>query len=184
MPNHNKIELKKLTDEELMLDVSQGNLDAMAHIFERYNKRLYNFYFQMVRDKAICEDLTQTVFYKVMRYRESYKGGQFVSWIFRIARNEFSDYYQSSKKTSKNTDIELVTSKSEDSLIEKNDNETHLHEVLNTLNKDERELIVLNRFQGLKYDKIAEIVGSSEGAVKVKVHRIIKKLKTVYFKTI
>ncbi len=167
-----------------MLDVSQGNLDAMAHIFERYNKRLYNFYFQMIRDKAICEDMTQTVFYKVMRYRESYRGGQFVSWIFRIARNEFSDYYQNSKKTLRNTDIEMVTSKSEDSFVDKNDNVSHLQEAIKILDKEERELIVLNRFQGLKYSKIAEITGSSEGAVKVKMHRIIKKLRTVYFKTI
>ncbi len=167
-----------------MLDVSQGNLDAMAHIFERYNKRLYNFYFQMIRDKAICEDMTQTVFYKVMRYRESYRGGQFVSWIFRIARNEFSDYYQNSKKTLRNTDIEMVTSKSEDNFVDKNDNVSHLQEAIKILDKEERELIVLNRFQGLKYSKIAEITGSSEGAVKVKIHRIIKKLRTVYFKTI
>ena len=42
----------------------------------------------------------------------------------------------------------------------------------------------MNRFQGIKYDSIAQIIGSSEGAVKVKMHRIIKKLKTVYFETI
>ena len=167
-----------------MLDVSQGNLDAMAHIFERYNKRLYNFYFQMIRDKAICEDMTQTVFYKVMRYRTSYKGGQFVSWIFKIARNVFSDHYQKSKKTSNTEDFELVAYKNVESKIEKNDDIAHLHNALKTLNKEERELIVLNRFQGVKYDKIADIVGSTEGAVKVKVHRIIKKLKTVYLETI
>nr|WP_321232136.1 RNA polymerase sigma factor [uncultured Psychroserpens sp.] len=176
--------MKTLTDEELMLDVSRGNLDAMAHIFERYNKRLFNFYFQMIRDKDVCEDMTQTVFYKVMRYRTSYKGGQFVSWIFKIARNVFSDHYQKSKKTINNADLELVAQKNEESKIEKNDNVAHLHQVLKILNKEEKELIILNRFQGIKYDKLAEIVGSSEGAVKVKVHRIIKKLKTVYFETI
>jgi RNA polymerase sigma-70 factor (ECF subfamily) len=176
--------LKKLTDEELMLDVSQGNLDAMAHIFERYNKRLYNFYFQMIRDKAVCEDMTQTVFYKVMRYRTSYKGGQFVSWIFKIARNVFSDHYQKSKKTSNTEDLELIVNKNADNKVEINDDIAHLHNALNKLNKEERELIVLNRFQGIKYDKLADIVGSTEGAVKVKVHRIIKKLKTVYLETI
>lgn len=176
--------MKKLTDEELMLDVSRGNLDAMAHIFERYNKRLYNFYFQMIRDKAICEDMTQTVFYKVMRYRTSYRGGQFVSWIFKIARNVFSDQYQKSKKTLNNTNLELATHKNQEDKIEINDDVAHLYQALKTLNKEDKELIILNRFQGIKYDKIAEIVGSSEGAVKVKVHRIIKKLKTVYFETI
>ncbi|MDG5490249.1 RNA polymerase sigma factor [Psychroserpens sp. SPM9] len=176
--------MKKLTDEELMLDVSRGNLDAMAHIFERYNKRLYNFYFQMIRDKAICEDMTQTVFYKVIRYRTSYKGGQFVSWIFKIARNVFSDQYQKSKKTSNNENLERVVSTSTENKIDRNDDLAHLQNALNTLSIEERELIVLNRIQGIKYAKIADIVGSSEGAVKVKVHRIIKKLKTVYLETI
>lgn len=167
-----------------MRDVSQGNLDAMTHIFERYNKRLYNFYFQMIRDKDVCEDMTQTVFYKVIRYRTSYKGGQFVSWIFKIARNVFSDHYQKSKKTSNTENLELAANKNADSKIDKNDDIAHLHNALNKLNNEEKELIVLNRFQGIKYDKIAEIVGSSEGAVKVKIHRIIKKLKTVYLETI
>ncbi|WP_460217808.1 RNA polymerase sigma factor [Psychroserpens sp. MEBiC05023] len=176
--------MKTLTDEELMLDVSRGNLDAMAHIFERYNKRLFNFYFQMIRDKDVCEDMTQTVFYKVMRYRTSYKGGQFVSWIFKIARNVFSDHYQKSKKTLNHTNLELVAHKNEEDKLGKNDDVAHLYHALQTLNREDKELIVLNRFQGIKYDKLAEIVGSSEGAVKVKVHRIIKKLKTVYFETI
>ncbi len=167
-----------------MLDVSRGNLDAMAHIFERYNRRLYNFYFQMIRDKDMCEDMTQTVFYKVMRYRTSYKGGQFVSWIFRIARNVFYDQYQKSKKISSSESIESIANKNTDNKIDQNDDIAHLHNAINTLSKEDKELIVLNRFQGIKYDKIADIIGSSEGAVKVKVHRIIKKIKTVYLETI
>lgn len=138
----------------------------------------------MVRDKALCEDLTQTVFYKVIRYRTSYKGGQFVSWIFRIARNVFSDHYQKSKKISNTENLELVIHKNSDNEININDDIAHLYSVLDTLNSEEKELIVLNRFQGIKYDKIAEIVDSSEGAIKVKVHRIIKKLRTIYSETL
>ena len=52
------------------------------------------------------------------------------------------------------------------------------------LKVEEKELIVMNRIQGIKYDRIAEIIGSNEGAVKVKIHRIINKLRTVYFETI
>ena len=67
--NHQNSILKQLTDEELMHDVSKGNLDAMTFLFERYHLRIYNFLFQMVRDKAVCDDLTQNVFYKAIRYR-------------------------------------------------------------------------------------------------------------------
>jgi len=167
-----------------MHDVSQGNLDAMTFIFERYHLRLYNFLVQMTRDKAVAEDLTQTVFYKAIRYRTSYKGGQFVSWIFKIARNVFSDHYQKSKKTLNNIDIDFVAHKSEDDVLDRKEELAHLHSALNRLNVEEKELIIMNRFQGIKYDQIAQITESSEGAVKVKVHRIIKKLKTVYFQTI
>lgn len=171
------------TDEAIMTEVAQGNLDAMALLFERYHKRLFNFFYQMHKDKDACEDMTQTVFYKAIRYKNSYKGGQFVSWIFRIARNVFADNYQQQKKTSHEYNLELV-SQTEEDLEEKNENIAHLNRVLHALKPEERELIVMNRLQGIKYHQLAEIFDTNEGAIKVKVHRIIKKLRTVYLKTI
>jgi len=50
------------------------------------------------------------------------------------------------------------------------------------LPKEERQLLVLTRFQRMKYQEVAEILDSTEGAIKVKVHRAIKKLKGIYFK--
>ena len=176
--------MKQLTDEELMHDVAGGNLDAMTFIFERYHLRIFNFLVQMTRDKEVAEDLTQNVFYKVIRYRTSYKGGQFVSWIFKIARNLFSDYYHKQKKMQSNTTIENVMDSAVVTSEHKTDDLNHLQLALSRLKIEERELIVMNRIQGMRYDKIAEITGSSEGAVKVKVHRIIKKLRSVYFETI
>ena len=176
--------MKQLTDEELMHDVAGGNLDAMTFIFERYHLRIFNFLVQMTRDKEVAEDLTQNVFYKVIRYRTSYKGGQFVSWIFKIARNLFSDYYHKQKKMQSDTTIENVMDSTLVTSEQKTDDLNHLQLALSRLKIEERELIVMNRIQGMRYDKIAEITGSSEGAVKVKVHRIIKKLRSVYFETI
>ena len=136
----------------------------------------------MTKDKNVAEDITQNVFYKAIRYRASYKGGQFVSWIFKIARNLLSSYYQE-KKRSFNT---IKIDEFELSLEAQSNNKeeiTHLQTVLNTLKTDERELIVMNRIQGINYAVIAKITDSTEGAVKVKVHRIIKKLRTVYHET-
>ena len=52
------------------------------------------------------------------------------------------------------------------------------------LSTSDRELIVMHRFQEIKYEQIAEIIGSSENAVKVRVHRVLKKLKDIYFQTV
>jgi len=133
----------------------------------------------------VSEDLTQDVFAKVIRYRSSYQEGNFASWIFTIARNIFSTYYQKQKKERSQLINDDTLDSGEVLLTESNQEElNHLQKALLKLSNSDRELIVMHRFQEIKYSQIAEIMGSSEGAVKVKVHRAIKKLKEVYFQTI
>ena len=138
----------------------------------------------MSRDKEVAEDLTQNVFYKAIRYRTSYKGGKFVSWIFKIARNNLSDHYQKVKRTTTNVEVEKIGDLGSKGNYDISEDVAHLYQALNRLKIEEKELIVMNRIQGIRYDQIAEITNSTEGAVKVKVHRIIKKLRDVYFETI
>lgn len=168
-----------------MLEVSRGDLDQLRHLFDRYHVRIYNFFQKMVRNQAVSEDLTQDVFAKVIRYRSSYKQGNFASWIFTIARNIFSTYYQKQKKERSHLINDDLTDSGEVHASDSNEEElNHLQRALLKLNPTDRELIVMHRFQEIKYEQIAEIIGSSEGAVKVKVHRALKKLKDVYFQTI
>ena len=176
--------MKHLTDEELMQIVSEGNLDAMTTIFDRYHVRLYNFFYQKIKDVAVCEDLTQNVFLKVIKYKHSYKGGKFVSWIFKIARNLFYDHYQEQKKTQPLEDIDDVSNELNEEAVEKKEEVSHLMKVLNNLNDKDKELIMMNRIDGIKYEQIAEIIGSNTTAVKTKIHRIVKKLRTNYFETL
>jgi len=65
--------------------------------------------------------------------------------------------------------------------MEKEQRERTLKEALGLLPMEQREIIELSRFQDLKYEEISKITGNSVGAVRVKVHRAIKKLKEVYF---
>ena len=176
--------MKQLSDEELMEIVSNGNLDAMTYIFDRYQIRLYNFFFQKIRDAAVCEDLTQNVFLKVIKYKHSYKGGKFVSWIFKIARNLFYDYYQEQKKSQPFEEIETVTGEIDEETLERQEEVSHLMRIVNSLNEKDRELIIMNRIDGIKYEQIAEIIDSNAVAVKTKIHRIVKKLRTNYFETL
>ena len=55
---------------------------------------------------------------------------------------------------------------------------------LNSLNEKDKELIIMNRIDGIKYEQIAEIIDSNTTAVKTKIHRIVKKLRTNYFETL
>jgi len=59
-----------------------------------------------------------------------------------------------------------------------------LYEAMALLSEEQREIIELARFQGLKYQEISKITGNSVPAIKVKVHRAIKKLRELYFETV
>ncbi len=177
--------MKHLTDEELMLQVSNGNLDILTLLFDRYHLRIFNFFNKMIQNKMVSEDLTQDVFYKILKYRTSYKNGNFASWIYTVARNIFSSYYQKQKKESANMLNEGVLKDNEKLVTETNEDELHhLQKAILKLNYSDRELIIMNRYQEIKYQEIAEIMGSSEGAIKVKMHRALKKLKEIYFQNI
>lgn len=135
----------------------------------------------MSRDSMLSEDITQEVFYKLMKYRSSYNNGKFVSWLFTIARNCLKTHFR--KYNEKHEDVDDYGFKlTMDE--EKTEDYSHLHVALSKLDPSDRELIVLNRFQEIKYAELAEIVESTPGAVKTKVSRALKKLKTIYFENI
>lgn len=136
----------------------------------------------MSGDKMLSEDVTQEVFYKLMKYRTSYNNGKFVSWLFTIARNSLSSHY--SKEKGKFTGLDDVKYMLAEKEEERNEDYSHLQRALNKLEASDRELLVLNRFQGVKYAELAEMTGSTHGAVKTKVSRALKKLKTIYFEKI
>ncbi len=174
--------MKTLTDEDLMTAVSQGNLDSMSFLFERYHVRIFNFLYKMCGDRTLSEDLTQEVFYKVIKYRSSYKGGKFASWIYTIARNGLTNHYRKQKESVGSLD--QVMYKLSEEHEDMNEEVTHLHNMMNKLNPQDKELLVLNKLQGIRYEELATITGGTTGAVKVKVHRALKKLKTYYFQNI
>tara|TARA_R110002051_G_scaffold87713_4_gene154465 strand:+ start:4327 stop:4851 length:525 start_codon:yes stop_codon:yes gene_type:complete len=174
--------LQENTDESLMSEVAKGDLDQLKILFERHHVHVFNFLYQMSRDRMLSEDMTQDVFYKVMKYRTTYHGGNFVSWLFTIARNGLKSHY--TRKKGMETDLTKVAYVLSDHSYESKDDFTHLQCALNKLENSDRELLILNRFQEIKYEELAEIVGSTPGAVKTKVSRALKKLKLIYFQAI
>lgn len=174
--------LKERPDEELMAEVALGNLDLARILFERHHVHVYNFLYKMSKDKMLSEDITQEVFYKLIKYRSSYNNGKFVSWMFTIARNSLSSHYKSSKRTY--TDLEQIEYRLTEDQNEKTEEYTHLQIALDKLNDTDRELLILNRLQEIKYNELAEIMDSTTGAVKTKVSRALKKLKGIYFEKV
>lgn len=167
--------MEKLEDEILMSKVKAGDLDVLQILFDRHHKHIFNFLYKMCGDRIHSEDITQEVFYNVMRYRSSYNHGRFLPWLFTIARNSMKRHFRA---RTEHEEIEAAQNRTIEQEEQKDYSKLHL--ALNKLSPSDKEVIVLSRFQDMKYADLAEVIGSTEGAVKSKVSRALKKLKVIY----
>tara|TARA_B100000945_G_C20004654_1_gene422617 strand:- start:241 stop:549 length:309 start_codon:yes stop_codon:yes gene_type:complete len=102
--------------------------------------------------------------------------------MFTIARNSLKTHYTRNHKV--HDDIEILAYKAVEEENHVSENNAHLQYALSRLDPYDRELVILNRYQEIKYDDLAEIMGSTPGAVKTRVCRILKKLKNIYLESI
>jgi RNA polymerase sigma-70 factor (ECF subfamily) len=180
--------LEALTDNTLMLGVKAGQLDKMGLLFERYHRVLFAFLYHSTGQAAQSEDLVQTVFYRMLKYRHTFLGnGEFRTWMYHLARNVLNDSIRKNHRMVYQADVTLMSEKTvstpaADIQLEKSQAIEMLHTALAKLSSDHREVLVLSRFQELSYQEIAEILQTSEGNIKVKVHRAMKELKHIYLK--
>ncbi|GAB3953715.1 sigma-70 family RNA polymerase sigma factor [Spirosoma harenae] len=169
-----------------MLQVKAGRIDTMGLLFERYNRPLFGFLFHMTGQREASEDMVQTVFYRMLKYRHTFTGeGEFRSWMYHLARNVLVDHSKQNKRSSQQYDLTDVAEKigggqTADEQFQKNQELETLHRAMAKLSEDNREVLVLSRFQELKYEEIARVLNTTEGAIKVQVHRAMNELRKIY----
>lgn len=171
-----------------MVAVREGDTAKLAVLFERHHRALYRFLVGMTRNRETAEDLVQDVFFRMLRHRVSFDGKHgFLPWMYRIARNACTDYLRTrrgvivgidelmergSEPASPGPDPERSASQAQDSNL--------LRNALLQLPEDKRELLMLSRFQGLKYEEVAQVVGCEVATVKVRIYRAVRALERVY----
>ncbi len=162
--------------------VAGGDINKAAILFDRYHVNVYSYLLKVNRDKMLAEDLTQNVFEKMIKYKSSYDGQKsFKAWLFTIVRNTNIDHHRKRKYDSLNDSYLEVKAceKNAQKLLEAKEGNEQLMAAINMLREDEKELLILSKFEKLKYAEISNIMGISESALKVKAHRSIKKLRTI-----
>lgn len=176
------------TDEALMARLAAGDLDAATALFRRHNVGLFNFFLRMGHARDVGEDLVQTVFERIIKYRQSFRGElAFRAWMYQIARNVQADYYRQRPRFVPDdfTLLEDLGDLSEPPVsqgLERENQLVQLEKSLERLPDDQREILLLTRYQRLKYIEVGAILGCSEGAVKQKVLRALQQLRIIFFK--
>ena len=173
-----------IPDETLMQQVKQGDLRKASDLFDRYHKQLYNFFVKITFDRDLGHDLVQNVFLRMIKYRKTYNENKaFRSWIYQVARNVYADHARKNKVLVADlADVEQVKthlSNIDDRMVQ-DEREKLLYISLYRLTPAQREILILTRFQQMKYEEVAKIMETSVANIKVKVHRAMHKLKETY----
>jgi RNA polymerase sigma factor (sigma-70 family) len=173
-----------LSDEELMFHVRNGVGESLGELFSRYQDPLFNFYRRLTGDRAMSEDLVQDVFYRILKYRQTYRPGtSFRTWMYQIARNARLDCIRKEQVPKDQVKVPLemdIAGAPSGDHVQQEQEAALLHRALMQLPEEKREILLLSRFQELKYDEIAQMLGCETGTVKVRVFRALKDLKTVF----
>ena len=169
-----------MSDEFLMTSVKNGDLDKAAIIYERYKNKLYQFFIHRnYGDKEASADSVQQVFYRLIKYRNSYKDeSSFNTWLYSIASN----VRNRDLKEKLRSEAGLIDYKQPESYMPVNDEHQALQQALKTLPETHREILMMSKFLDMKYEEIAAINGCSVGVIKTRVFRAMQALREVYLK--
>ncbi len=171
------------SDNSVMRSVQEGETAKLAVLFERYHVQLFRYLLHLTGNRSLSEDLVQEVFFRVLKYGKSYNPEQsFPVWLYQMARNVHFDLNR--KRRSEVAPDELPEIKSPEPLAEElfthKQNMAFLETALSKLPSEKREVLVLSRFQNLRYDEIARILKCEVGTVKVRVYRALRELRETF----
>ncbi|MEM8606375.1 MAG: sigma-70 family RNA polymerase sigma factor [Myxococcota bacterium] len=168
------------TDEELMDAYIDGDDAAFRLLFERYAPILLRLTRRHLRSEELAEEIVQQTFFRVHGARNDFRrGSKLRPWVMTIAMNLVREHWRR-KKRRKVTTLEVETQaapEAEFMPIEIRQRSQLLHEALEKLPTSQREVVELHWFQERPYAEVAKIVGTSEGAVRVRAHRAYATLK-------
>lgn len=179
-----------------MLACKRGRNEALEELYRRHYRPIFAFILRLIRDLQLAEDLVQETFLRVYGSRERWQPkSKFTSWLYRIARNLCIDEKRRywNRLVQKDTESRIGESPDALSVIDLtehkgfNARQEHAQNVhaetikraVDSLSHDQREVIILNKYQGLSYVEIAEILSVTPESIKQRAYRAHLKLREI-----
>ena len=171
------------SDEALMDAFCLGDEAAFDELFRRHSRPIHAFLGRMVRDPALAEDLLQTTFLSIVRSRGRYQRGAPVApWFFSIAANAARDALRhrrvSVEDLARRDDLPSPEGSVDPELPDPGLARA-ISDAFAALPPQQREAVLLHRVQGWSFEAIAEALGTTSAAARVRAHRGYEKLKAL-----
>jgi RNA polymerase sigma-70 factor (ECF subfamily) len=183
--------LPEITDEALMARLRDDDREALGTLVERYQQDIFRFCAHYLRDTERAKEIAQETFIRVYVARSRFDVTRaFRPWMLCIARNLCLNDIKR-KKTVNMESLEEYASDSREisgmvaqaepggplEQMVAEDRRTALARILEGLDDESRELIRLRFYEELPARDIAAVLGSSEGAIRTRLHRVLKRLR-------
>jgi RNA polymerase sigma-70 factor, ECF subfamily len=163
---------------------AQADRAAFGVLYRRYLERVYGYCFYVLGDHHDAEDATERTFLAALATVDRFtdRGASFRAWLFRIAHNQIANALRG-KRRRRTTTIDAVAEPAGGldpaQALDRADEARRLRQALGGLPDDRRQVLILRFVDGLTAREIGQVLGRSEGAVRVLQHRALRDLARV-----
>lgn len=158
----------------------KGDKNAFGEIYNLFYKKIYRYCMYNLNNQQQALDICQDTFLKAWKSLPSFSQtptGTLQAYLFKIAKNLIIDSSRKKKPESLEYHQNLQSESNFEETIDAKNEINKLHQVIASLPQKEKQIIILHYFEQMPGSQIAKIVGVKEGALRVRTHRIINKLK-------
>ncbi len=165
-------------DQAVIDRVLAGERDAFGILIERYSDPLYRHAYGMTGSADVAEDILQVSFIKAFHHLGEVRG-RFDAWVFRIVANGCKDWLKNIRRThlSYEEDDQPSGYETPDEELDRGEIRRDLDRALAALPSSLREAFVMKHVEGRSYEEMAELLDTTVGALKMRVHRAREALQ-------
>ena len=168
------------SDEELMLALQSGEIDAFDSLFRRHYEKVRAMCARVTAIPSAGDDLAQETFLRVLRHRATFRGdARFTTWLYRIAHNLCLELAARDARDRRIAERWSVDAEESLTPTEAGDLD-QLAAAMQSLTPEQREVLVLCRYHDLPFAEIGSILGCTAGAARVRAHRALTALRDAY----
>ena len=168
-----------MTDREILkLYREGGRQEAFRLLVQNYKERLYWHIRRMVLDHDDADDCLQNTFVKAWTSLDRFRGdAQLFTWLYRIATNESLTFLSRQQTRGGHLELDAAARLSSDPWFDGDQLQATLHRVIAKLPPKQKAVFLLRYFEEMPYEQIAQVLETSEGALKASYHHAYEKVK-------